>query len=121
VADSVAYDAHSNALSNSIGIETLDGVLTALLNSGCTLPCEITQVFSTAEDNQDQISITLFSGNARLASEAQRLGKYQIKGIAPAPRGKPKISVTFLASERGLRLQASDQSGRSKLEWKKLD
>lgn len=121
VASDTVTDPQSKVLPNSIGIETLGGVFTALLPSGCTLPCEATQVFSTAEDNQDQISITLLAGDARLASEAQKLGKYQIKNIAPAPRGTPKISVTFRVSHQGLRLLAADKNSGSQLAWQRLE
>ena len=119
VSDTVA-DPESKTLGKSIGIETLGGVFTPLLPSGCTLPCEVTQVFSTADDNQDQISITLLAGDVRLASEAQKLGKYQISGIAPAPRGAPQIAVTLRVSHQGLRLLATDKNGGSQLAWQKL-
>lgn len=120
VSDTVV-DSQSNTLGKSVGLETLGGVFTALLPRGCTLPCEVTQVFSTAEDNQDQISITLLAGDARLASEAQKLGKYKITGIAPARRGVPKIAVTFRVSQQGLRLLATDKNGGSQLAWQKLE
>lgn len=120
VSDTVA-DPQSKVLEKSVGIETLGGVFTALLPSGCTLPCEVTQVFSTAEDNQDRISITLLAGDARLASDAQKLGKYQITGIAPAPGGTPKIAVTFRVSHQGLILLASDRNEGRQLAWRKLE
>lgn len=113
--------AQGNVLSENIGIETLGGVLTPLLKSGCKLPCEISQVFSTAEDNQDQILITLIRGSAKMANEGVNLGTYQITGIALAPRGVPQIEVTFKASGGNILLSVSDKENGSSLKMSKVE
>lgn len=108
-------------LSENVGIETLGGVLTPLLKSGCALPCELSQIFSTAEDNQDQITITLFRGSSKLANDGRNLGKYKLTGIAPAPRGEPKIKVIFGASDGSIWLAASDVDQISKIQIVKVE
>lgn len=107
--------AKGKVLSENIGIETLGGVLTPLLETGCSLPCTLSQIFSTAEDNQDQITITLVRGSSKMANEGVNLGRYQISGIAPAPRGTPQIKVVFGASKGNIWFAASDSDGKSKL------
>src|SRR5437868_14478923 len=72
----------SSVLAENIGIETLGGVLTPLLKSGCKLPCEFTQVFSTADDNQDQITVHLFQGTTAMVSGAKKLGAFRLSGIS---------------------------------------
>ncbi len=95
-------------LVQAVGIETLGGVFTPILELGCTLPCESTQVFSTAEDNQAEISIALFRGTAATIAESTALRRYVIRNIRSAPRGDPQIEVTFRADSTGLSLRASD-------------
>ncbi len=108
-------------LSENVGIETLGGVLTPLLKSGCALPCELSQIFSTAEDNQDQITINLIRGSSKLANDGTSLGKYKLMGIAPAPRGEPKIKVIFGASDGRIWLSASDVDKISKIQIIKVE
>ena len=110
-----------NLLSENIGIETLGGVLTPLLNSGCKLPCKLSQVFSTAEDNQNQITITLIRGSDKIANKGKNLGKYQISGITLAPRGVPQIKVIFEASEGNILLSAKDKENNSNLKLFKVE
>ena len=110
-----------HSLSENIGIETLGGVFTPLLNSGCPLPCELSQVFSTAEDNQEQITITLIRGLSKRANEGVNLGKYKISGIEPAPRGLPQIKVVFSASNGSIRLRALDTAGHSKIKITRVE
>ena len=110
-----------NLLSENIGIETLGGVLTPLLNSGCKLPCKLSQVFSTAEDNQNQITITLIRGSDKMANKGKNLGKYQISGITLAPRGVPQIEVIFEASGGNILLSAKDKENNSNLKLFKVE
>ncbi len=109
------------SLSENIGIETLGGVFTPILESGCSLPCELSQVFSTAEDNQDQITITLIRGSSLMVKDGVNLGKYKISGIAPAPRGVPEIKVIFGASNNRIWVSASDASSGSKIQIVKVE
>ena len=109
------------SLSENIGIETLGGVITPLLKSGCPLPCELSQIFSTAEDNQDQITITLIRGSSNLTNEGVNLGKYKIFGIDPAPRGTPQIRVVFGASNGNIWLSATDVNGQSIIQVTKVE
>ncbi|MBU2983988.1 Hsp70 family protein [Saccharophagus degradans] len=109
------------SLTENVGIETLGGVFTPLLESGCPLPCELAQVFSTAEDNQEQITIKLIRGLSRTAGEGVNLGKYKISGIAPSPRGEPQIKVVFGASNGTIWLSAKDTSGKSRLKVSKVE
>ena len=90
----------SGALEESVGLETVGGMLTPLLHVGCKIPCESKEVFSTAEDDQQEIRIRLYRGNAALAADATPLGEYRIEGIPPMPRGRPQIEVR-LATENG--------------------
>ena len=113
--------AKGESLSENIGIETLGGVLTPILESGCSLPCELSQTFSTAEDNQDQITITLIRGLSKMAKDGVNLGKYKILGIAPAQRGEPQIKVIFGASNGRIWLSASDVNLRSKIQIAKVE
>src|SRR5262249_51410245 len=75
-----------------IGLETLGGVFTPILKAGCSLPCEVTNTFSTAEDNQSEIKISLFRGSGARVSQNHSLGSFAILGIPPLPRGKPIIA-----------------------------
>ncbi|WP_299981688.1 Hsp70 family protein [uncultured Pseudoteredinibacter sp.] len=109
------------SLAENVGIETLGGVLTPILKVGCSLPCELSQIFSTAEDNQGQITITLIRGSSKRASEGINLGRFEINGIAPAPRGKPQIKVVFGASNGSIWLAASDVGGQSKIRLTKVE
>jgi molecular chaperone DnaK len=114
----VVVEANSPALSEQqlvepVGIETLGGVFTPLLEAGCGLPCETRQTFSTAEDNQSEISITLFRGNAARVVENTRLGRFLIQEIPPASRGQPQIVVTIRAEQTAIVLLARDAAGRT--------
>jgi len=108
-------------LKENVGIETLGGVLTPLLRSGCKLPCELSQIFSTAEDNQNQIIIVLVRGSQSLAKDGVNLGKYQITGISPLPRGVPQIQVIFKASEGNIWLIANDKDSNSDIKLERIN
>jgi len=113
-ANSPASPTGATTLAEPVGIETLGGVFTPLMTEGCPLPCIATEVFSTAADNQDSISLSLFRGrNVRLASDAVSLGQYQITGIAPAPRGVPQVLVRFEARDGLIRVSAKDDAADS--------
>jgi len=100
-------------LVQSIGIETLGGVFTPLLEVGCRVPCEATNTFSTAADNQAEISVSLFRGTADLVSRNHSLGEFVVNGIPPAPRGAPQVAITVRAERTGIVLSATDVSGAS--------
>jgi molecular chaperone DnaK len=113
---SVVIEANSPVLrraqiTESIGVETLGGVFTPILKAGCSLPCEVTNTFSTAEDNQSEIKISLFRGSGARVSENHSLGSFVILGIPPLPRGKPIIAVTLRAAGADIILIASDSAG----------
>ena len=86
----------------SLGIETLGGVMTKVIEKGTTIPSKKSQVFSTAEDNQPAVSIQVFQGERELARENKLLGNFDLQGIPPAPRGVPQIEVTFDIDANGI-------------------
>ncbi|TPH50546.1 molecular chaperone DnaK, partial [Helicobacter pylori] len=86
----------------SLGIETLGGVMTKVIDRGTTIPAKKSQVFSTAEDNQPAVSIMVLQGERELARDNKSLGKFDLQGIAPAPRGVPQIEVTFDIDANGI-------------------
>ncbi len=86
----------------SLGIETLGGVLTRLIDRNTTIPTKKSQVFSTAADNQTSVEIHVLQGERQMASDNMSLGKFQLVGIPPAPRGIPQIEVTFNIDANGI-------------------
>ncbi|GHR12853.1 molecular chaperone DnaK [Helicobacter pylori] len=95
----------------SLGIETLGGVMTKVIDRGTTIPAKKSQVFSTAEDNQPAVSIMVLQGERELARDNKSLGKFDLQGIAPAPRGVPQIEVTFDIDTNGiLTVSAQDKN-----------
>ncbi|PAF43762.1 molecular chaperone DnaK [Helicobacter sp. 11S03491-1] len=99
----------------SLGIETLGGVMTKVIERGTTIPAKKAQVFSTAEDNQPAVSIHVLQGERELARDNKSLGKFDLTGIPAAPRGVPQIEVTFDIDANGiLTVSAKDKaSGKS--------
>ena len=86
----------------SLGIETLGGVSTKLIDRNTTIPVKKSQVFSTAADNQTQVDIHIVQGEREFAADNKTLGRFQLTGIAPAPRGVPQIEVTFDIDANGI-------------------
>ena len=95
----------------SLGIETLGGVMTKLINSNTTIPVSKSQVFSTAMDNQPSVEIKVLQGERPMAKDNKQLGLFHLDGIAPAPRGIPQIEVTFDIDANGiLNVSAKDKA-----------
>ena len=86
----------------SLGIETLGGVFTRLIDRNTTIPTRKSQVFSTAEDNQGAVTIRVFQGEREMAADNKMLGQFDLMGIPPAPRGLPQIEVTFDIDANGI-------------------
>lgn len=86
----------------SLGIETLGGIFTRLINRNTTIPTKKSQVFSTAADNQTQVGISVLQGEREMARDNKLLGEFQLVGIPPAPRGMPQIEVTFDIDANGI-------------------
>ena len=95
----------------SLGIETLGGVFTKLIEKNTTIPTRKSEVFSTADDNQTRVDIKVFQGERPIAADNKLLGEFHLEGIPPAPRGIPKIEVTFDIDANGiLSVAAKDQA-----------
>ena len=95
----------------SLGVETKGGVMTTLIPRNTTIPTRKSEIFSTAEDNQNQVEIHVLQGERPLASENKSLGRFTLDGIAPAPRGTPQIEVAFDIDANGiLNVSATDKA-----------
>ena len=86
----------------SLGIETLGGVMTKLVERNTTIPAERKQVFSTADDNQTAVTVRVFQGEREMAADNRLLGQFNLEGIPPAPRGVPQIEVKFDIDANGI-------------------
>ena len=95
----------------SLGIETLGGVMTKLIDANTTIPCKKSQVFSTAEDNQPEVTIHVLQGERQFARDNKSIGRFNLAGIAPARRGVPQIEVAFDIDANGiLNVSAKDKA-----------
>jgi len=98
----------------SLGIETLGGVSTKLIEKNTTIPTKKSQVFSTAEDNQPAVSIRVLQGEREMATDNKSLGNFELIGIPPAPRGTPQIEVTFDIDANGIVSVSAKDKGTGK-------
>jgi len=95
----------------SLGIETLGGVMTALITRNTTIPTKKSEIFSTADDNQTTVEIHVLQGERKMAVDNKTIGKFQLTGIPPAPRGRPQVEVTFDIDANGiLHVSAADKA-----------
>ncbi len=98
----------------SLGIETLGGVFTRLIDRNTTIPTKKSQVFSTAEDNQNAVTIRCFQGEREMAADNKMLGQFNLESIPPAPRGMPQIEVTFDIDANGIVSVKAKDKGTNK-------
>lgn len=104
----------------SLGIETLGGVMTKLINRNTTIPTKKSQVFSTAADGQTQVEIKVHQGEREMAANNKMLGQFSLVGIPPAPRGVPQVEVTFDIDANGIVNVSARDKGTGKEQQSKI-
>jgi molecular chaperone DnaK len=104
----------------SLGIETLGGVFTPLIKPDTTVPCSLSEIFSTAADDQSQIIVAPFRGTNQMAARNHSLGRFQIVGIPFGPRGTPQVEVTFTITERQILISARDLTRKTHFEIQRV-
>lgn len=114
VADAKVYT-QGGVLREALGIQTVGSSFTAILDKGSNLPCSASKSFTTGADNQEQITLQLCSGDSSLSKIIQPLGRYQISGIAPMPKGKASILVVLKADLGGVTIEATDNIAKTAL------
>ncbi|MBS3740938.1 MAG: molecular chaperone DnaK [Candidatus Cloacimonetes bacterium] len=105
----------------SLGIETLGGVMTKLIERNTTIPVKKSQIFSTAQDNQTAVTINVLQGEREMARDNRQLGRFELVGIPPAPRGTPQIEVTFDIDANGILNVSAIDKGTGKKQEIKID
>jgi molecular chaperone DnaK len=105
----------------SFGIETLGGVMTKLVERNTTIPTEKKEMFSTADDNQTAVTIRVFQGEREMAGDNRLLGQFNLEGIPPAPRGVPKIEVSFNIDANGILQVSAKDTGTGKQQSVKIE
>ncbi|MEN1682081.1 MAG: molecular chaperone DnaK, partial [Planctomycetota bacterium] len=105
----------------SLGIETLGGVMTKLVEKNTTIPAERKQVFSTADDNQSAVTVRVFQGEREMAADNRLLGQFNLEGIPPAPRGVPQIEVKFDIDANGILNVSAKDLGTGKEQTVKIE